>query len=100
MNDDLRREMIEYLRGGAKPRAAWRTGLELELIGYRDGDLTRLDAGDLAAIIAEEAFEYLDGPVRRITAPNTPVPYSPPLEEFFLPKVSDVVRVARELYVY
>jgi 2-oxoisovalerate dehydrogenase E1 component beta subunit len=57
-------------------------------------------AGELAAIISEEAFEYLDGPIRRITAPNTPVPYSPPLEEFFLPKVSDVVRVARELYAY
>jgi len=57
-------------------------------------------AGELAAIISEEAFEHLDGPIRRITAPNTPVPYSPPLEEFFLPKISDVVRVARELYAY
>ena len=57
-------------------------------------------AGELAAVISEQAFEYLDGPIRRITAPNTPVPYSPPLEEFFLPKVSDVVRVARELYAY
>src|SRR5919198_611709 len=57
-------------------------------------------AGELAAIISEEAFEYLDGPIRRITAPDTPVPYSPPLEEFFLPKVSDVIRVARELYAY
>jgi len=57
-------------------------------------------AGELAALIAEEAFDYLDGPIRRITAPDTPVPYSPPLEEFFLPKVSDVVRVARELYAY
>ena len=50
--------------------------------------------------IAEKAFDYLDGPIRRITAPDTPVPYSPPLEEFFLPKVSDVIRVARELYAY
>src|SRR5207249_10155791 len=57
-------------------------------------------AGELAAIISEEAFEYLDGPIRRITAPDTPVPYSPPLEEFFLPKASDIVRVARELYAY
>src|SRR5216110_1246242 len=57
-------------------------------------------AGELAAIISDEAFEYLDGPIRRITAPDTPVPYSPPLEEFFLPKVSDIVRVARELYTY
>ena len=53
MSEDLRREMIEYLRGGAKPRAAWRTGLELELIGYRNGDFTRLDAPDLDALIAE-----------------------------------------------
>ena len=57
-------------------------------------------AGELAAVIADEAFEYLDGPIRRITAPDTPVPYSPPLEEFFLPKVSDIIRVARELYAY
>jgi 2-oxoisovalerate dehydrogenase E1 component beta subunit len=57
-------------------------------------------AGELAALISEEAFDYLDGPIRRITAPDTPVPYSPPLEEFFLPKVSDVIRVARELYAY
>src|SRR4030095_14358576 len=45
-------------------------------------------AGELAAVISEEAFDYLDGPIRRITAPDTPVPYSPPMEEFFLPKVS------------
>jgi len=57
-------------------------------------------AGELAALISEEAFDYLDGPIRRITAPDTPVPYSPPLEEFFLPKVSDVTRVARELFAY
>lgn len=57
-------------------------------------------AGELAAIIAEEAFEYLDGPIMRITAPDTPVPYSPPLEEFFLPKTSDIIRVARQLAAY
>jgi len=57
-------------------------------------------AGELAALISEEAFDYLDGPIRRITAPDTPVPFSPPLEEFFLPKVSDVLRVARELHAY
>ena len=57
-------------------------------------------AGELAAIISEEAFEYLDGPIMRITAPDTPVPYSPPLEEFFLPKTSDIIRVARQLAAY
>src|SRR5260370_33708530 len=53
-------------------------------------------AGELAAIISEEAFEYLDGPIRRITAPNTPEPYSPPLEEFLLPKVSNVISGAAD----
>jgi 2-oxoisovalerate dehydrogenase E1 component beta subunit len=57
-------------------------------------------AGELAAIICEEAFEYLDGPVLRVTAPDTPVPYSPPLEEFFLPKVGDVLQTARRLASY
>ena len=57
-------------------------------------------AGELAALIAEEAFEYLDGPIMRITAPDTPVPFSPPLEEFFLPKTSDIIRVARQLAAY
>jgi 2-oxoisovalerate dehydrogenase E1 component beta subunit len=57
-------------------------------------------AGELAAIICEEVFEYLDGPVLRVTAPDTPVPYSPPLEEFFLPKVSNVLETARRLAAY
>ena len=41
--------------------------------------------GELAARISEKAFEYLDGPIVRVTAPDTPVPYSAPLEEAFLP---------------
>jgi 2-oxoisovalerate dehydrogenase E1 component beta subunit len=57
-------------------------------------------AGELSAIIAEEAFEYLDGPIMRITAPDTPVPYSPPLEDFFFPKTSDIIRVAKKLATY
>jgi 2-oxoisovalerate dehydrogenase E1 component beta subunit len=57
-------------------------------------------AGELAAIINEEAFDDLDGPIIRITALDTPVPFSPPLEHFFLPKVEDVVREARKLHKY
>jgi 2-oxoisovalerate dehydrogenase E1 component beta subunit len=57
-------------------------------------------AGELAAIINEEAFEDLDGPIVRITALDTPVPFSPPLEHFFLPKVEDVVREAKKLHLY
>ncbi len=57
-------------------------------------------AGELAAIINEEAFDDLDGPIVRITSLDTPVPFSPPLEHFFLPKVEDVVREARKLHAY
>jgi len=55
-------------------------------------------AGEIAAIINEEAFDYLDGPIVRITSLDTPVPFSPPLEHYFLPKMEDVVREARKLY--
>jgi 2-oxoisovalerate dehydrogenase E1 component beta subunit len=57
-------------------------------------------AGEIAAIINEEAFDDLDGPIVRLTAQDSPVPFSPPQEEFFLPKVSDVVREARRLHAY
>lgn len=57
-------------------------------------------AGEIAMRINEQAFDYLDGPIRRVTAPDTPVPFSPPLEEAFLPQVDDIVRATRELLAY
>jgi 2-oxoisovalerate dehydrogenase E1 component beta subunit len=57
-------------------------------------------AGEIAAIINEDAFDDLDGPIVRIASLDTPVPFSPPQEEYFLPKVSDVVREARRLKAY
>jgi len=57
-------------------------------------------AGEISAIINERAFDDLDGPIIRITARDTPVPFSPPLEEYFLPKVEDIVREARRLKAY
>ena len=54
----------------------------------------------LAAIIQEEAFESLDAPVRILGALDTPVPYSPPLEEYFLPSEEEVERAARLLVAY
>ena len=52
---------------------------------------------EIAAVLSERCFEYLDGPLVRVTAPDTPVPYSPPLEEFFLPTPEKVCRAARAL---
>jgi len=57
-------------------------------------------AGELTAVINEEVFEYLDGPVTRVTSIDTPVPYAPPLEEFFLPQVDDLLKAARSLAAY
>jgi 2-oxoisovalerate dehydrogenase E1 component beta subunit len=57
-------------------------------------------AGELAAIINEEAFDSLDGPIVRITGLDSAVPFSPPQEEYFLTKVSDLVREARRLKAY
>ena len=57
-------------------------------------------AGELAAVIAEKAFDDLDGPIVRVTAPDTPVPFSPPLEEYFLPNAQKVIEAARKLAAY
>ena len=57
-------------------------------------------AGEIAAIINEEVFDDLDGPIVRITAIDTPVPFSPPQEERFLPQLRDVVEKARWLKAY
>jgi 2-oxoisovalerate dehydrogenase E1 component beta subunit len=57
-------------------------------------------AGEIAATINEEAFDHLDGPVLRVTAPDTPVPYSAPLEDFFLPNAVKIADAARKLVAY
>jgi 2-oxoisovalerate dehydrogenase E1 component beta subunit len=55
---------------------------------------------EILATLAEEAFEDLDAPLRRIAAPDTPVPFSPPLERAYIPQVDDVVAGLRELAAY
>ncbi|HEX8494076.1 MAG TPA: alpha-ketoacid dehydrogenase subunit beta [Pyrinomonadaceae bacterium] len=56
--------------------------------------------GEIAATIAEEAFEWLDAPIVRVASIDTPVPYSPPLEEYYLPQTKDVLEAARRLAAY
>ena len=71
-----------------------------KVILLHEGTRTGGMAGELAALLAEKAFEDLDGPIVRITAPDTPVPFSPPLEEFFLPNAKKVAEAARKLAAY
>ena len=65
-----------------------------------EATLTGGIGGELAAIIAEEAFEYLDAPIARVASMDTPVPYAPPLEAAFLPDVDRVIARAKELVRY
>ncbi len=56
--------------------------------------------GEVAALVAERAFEHLDAPVVRVAPPDTPVPYSPPLEDAFLPDAPRVLEAIRALAAY
>jgi 2-oxoisovalerate dehydrogenase E1 component beta subunit len=57
-------------------------------------------AGEIAALVTDAAFEDLDGPIRRVTSLDTPVPFSPPLEEHFLPNATRIAEAARDLARY
>lgn len=57
-------------------------------------------AGEITARVNEFCFEWLDAPVRRVTAPDIPVPFSPPLEDYYLVQVDDVVRASRWMLAY
>lgn len=69
-------------------------------IVFHEATLTGGFGGEIAARITEKAFEYLDGPVLRLTAPDTPVPFSPTLEEAYLPNVDKLVAKIRLLAAY
>lgn len=57
-------------------------------------------AGEIAAVVAKEAFGYLDAPIERITAPDTPVPFSAPLEKFFIPQAEAIVERVRKMVAF
>ena len=62
-----------------------------------EGHLRGGAAADLAAIIADKGFDYLDGPVKRVTTPDVPIPFSPPLESFVLPSADKIAAAVRKL---
>ncbi len=76
---------------------AGRTG---KVIVLHEATRTGGPGGEISALIAERAFEYLDAPVLRVAPPDTPVPYSPPLEEHFLPNADKVGKAIRAIYDY
>lgn len=54
-------------------------------------------ATDIAAMVADQGFDYLDAPIKLVTAPHTPVPFSPPLEQFYIPSPERIADVVREI---
>jgi pyruvate/2-oxoglutarate/acetoin dehydrogenase E1 component len=70
------------------------------VIILHEASLTGGVGGEFAARIAEKAFDYLDAPIKRVASLDSPVPYSPPLEAYFLPNAAKVVKAARELLAY
>ncbi|MBA2378003.1 MAG: alpha-ketoacid dehydrogenase subunit beta [Blastocatellia bacterium] len=65
-----------------------------------EASLTGGIGGEISAIIAEEAFEWLDAPVIRVASIDTPVPFAPQMEDYFLPSISEIVTAARRLASY
>lgn len=54
-------------------------------------------ASDIAAMVADKGFDTLDAPIKLVTAPHTPVPFSPPLEQFYIPSPERIVETVREM---
>ncbi|MEZ4499506.1 MAG: transketolase C-terminal domain-containing protein [Thermomicrobiales bacterium] len=54
-------------------------------------------AADIAALVADKGFDLLDAPIKTVTAPHTPVPFSPPLEQFYIPSPAKIAQTVREL---
>ena len=71
-----------------------------KVIVLHEATLTGGIGGEIAARITERAFEHLDGPVMRMAAPDSPSPFSPTLEEAYLPNVAGIIEKARWLFRY
>jgi len=54
-------------------------------------------SAEIAAMVAEEALDYLDAPIKRVTEPDTPIPFSPPLEQFVIPSEKSIIKAVKEI---
>ncbi len=68
------------------------------LVVVEEDNLTGGWAGDIAAIVAEEAFYWLDAPIKRVSAPDTPPPFAPVMEQFYVPSVARLVEAVKSLF--
>jgi acetoin:2,6-dichlorophenolindophenol oxidoreductase subunit beta len=68
------------------------------LVIVEEDNLTGGWAGEIAALVAEEAFFWLDAPIKRVSAPDTPPPFAPVMEQFYVPSVERVVQAVKSLF--
>jgi len=54
-------------------------------------------SAEIAAVVAEEALDYLDAPIKRVAEPDTPIPFSPPLEQFVIPNEKSIIKAVKEV---
>ncbi len=92
---DLRTLIPLDIDDGARLGAQDRQGA-----GVHEDNLTGGFGAEVAAVIAEHAFEYLDAPVRRLAALDTPIPFAPVLEQEYLPTEEDLLAAALDLAAY
>jgi pyruvate dehydrogenase E1 component beta subunit len=54
-------------------------------------------SAEIAALVAERTLDYLDAPIKRVTTPDTPIPFSPPLEQFIIPNEQSIIKAVKEV---
>ena len=101
-DDDLEVEVLDLRSLSPLDREAIMTSVKHtnKVLIVHEDTLTGGIGAELSAMLTEDLFEYLDGPVTRVAAPDVPFPYAPPLEEAYLPNARKILAAARELAAY
>ncbi len=67
------------------------------LVVMTEEPITGSAAGEIAAVVASEGFDFLNAPIRRVCAPDTPIPFAPVLEKFWMPDEEDLIKAVTEI---
>jgi 2-oxoisovalerate dehydrogenase E1 component beta subunit len=100
--DDLEIEIIDLRSLSPLDREAILASVKRtnKVLIVHEDTLTGGIGAELSALLAEDLFEYLDGPITRVAAPDVAFPYAPPLEDAFLPNAEKILSAARKLAAY
>ncbi len=100
--DDLEAEVLDLRSLSPLDRESIQESVKRtnKVLIVHEDTLTGGIGAELSAILAEDLFEYLDGPITRVAAPDVPFPYAPPLEAAYLPNAEKILTAARKLAAY